>query len=165
MLAHDRPIVVIAEDAAAEEEAVMRLGRIGFDNVAGYLADGMNAVAHREDLLRSTERVTAAALAELLDGKRPGEPVPKVIDIRSEAEHAGGHIAGSLNIPLPQLEKRLSELPDGPVVVHCAGGYRSAIAASVLSRAGRESVMDLVGGFQAWSSSKLPVESAETSVS
>ena len=165
MLVHDRPIVVIAEDAAAEEEAVMRLGRIGFDNVAGYLADGMNAVAHREDLLRSTERVTAAALAELLDGKRPGEPVPKVIDIRSEAEHAGGHIAGSLNIPLPQLEKRLSELPDGPVVVHCAGGYRSAIAASVLSRAGRESVLDLVGGFQAWSSSKLPVESAETSVS
>ena len=160
MLSHDHPIVVIAEDAGAEEEAVMRLGRIGFDNVAGYLADGMNAVAAHEDLLRSTERVTVAALAELLDGKRPGEPVPQVIDIRSEAEHAGGRIAGSLNIPLPHLEKRLAEVPTGPVVVHCEGGYRSAIAASVLSRAGRQGVMDMVGGFKAWASSKLPVEAS-----
>jgi hydroxyacylglutathione hydrolase len=163
MLSHDRPIVVIAEDAEAEEEAVMRLGRIGFDNVVGYLADGMNAVAHHEGLLRSTERVTAAALAELLDGKRPGEPVPKVVDIRSAAEHAGGHIAGSLNIPLPHLEERIGELPTGPVVVHCEGGYRSAIAASVLSRAGREDVMDMVGGFKAWAASKLPVESQTAS--
>ncbi len=159
MLSHDRPIVVIAEDAGAEEEAVMRLGRIGFDNVAGYLADGMNAVNHHESLLRSTERVTVAALAELLDGKRPGEPVPHVVDIRSEAEHARGHIAGSVNIPLPRLEERLAELPAGPVVVHCEGGYRSAIAASVLSRAGRNGVMDMVGGFKAWAASKLPVES------
>jgi rhodanese-related sulfurtransferase len=128
--------------------------------VVGYLADGMNAVAHHENLLRSTERVTAAALAELLDGKRPGEPVPKVVDIRSEAEHAGGHIAGSLNIPLPHLEERIGELPEGPVIVHCEGGYRSAIAASVLSRAGREGVMDMVGGFKAWAASKLPVEPA-----
>ncbi len=163
MLSHDRPIVVIAEDAGAEEEAVMRLGRIGFDNVVGYLADGMNAVAHREELLRSTERVTVAALAELLDGKRPGEAVPKVIDIRSEAEHARGHIAGSVNIPLPHLEDRLADVPAGPVVVHCEGGYRSAIAASVLSRAGRDGVMDMVGGFKAWASSKLPVESPAAS--
>ena len=163
MLSHDRPIVVIAEDAGAEEEAVMRLGRIGFDNVVGYLADGMNAVAHREELLRSTERVTVAALAELLNGKRPGEAVPKVIDIRSEAEHARGHIAGSVNIPLPHLEDQLADVPAGPVVVHCEGGYRSAIAASVLSRAGRDGVMDMVGGFKAWASSKLPVESPAAS--
>ena len=158
MLSHDRQIIVVAEDAAAEEEAVMRLGRIGFDNVAGYLADGMNAVAQRQDLLESTERVTVAALAELLDGKRPGEPVPMVVDIRSEAEHAGCHIAGSLNIPLPHLEERMGELPEGPLVVHCEGGYRSAIAASVLSRAGKNGVMDMVGGFKAWVASKLPVE-------
>jgi hydroxyacylglutathione hydrolase len=163
MLSHDRQIIVVAEDAAAEEEAVMRLGRIGFDNVAGYLADGMNAVAQRQDLLESTERVTVAALAELLDGKRPGEPVPMVVDIRSEAEHAGGHIAGSLNIPLPHLEERMGELPEGPLVVHCEGGYRSAIAASVLSRAGKNGVMDMVGGFKAWVASKLPVEQQATS--
>jgi hydroxyacylglutathione hydrolase len=163
MLSHDRQIIMVAEDAAAEEEAVMRLGRIGFDNVAGYLADGMNAVAQRQDLLESTERVTVAALAELLDGKRPGEPVPMVVDIRSEAEHAGGHIAGSLNIPLPHLEERMGELPEGPLVVHCEGGYRSAIAASVLSRAGKNGVMDMVGGFKAWVASKLPVEQQATS--
>jgi hydroxyacylglutathione hydrolase len=163
MLSHDRPIVVIAEDATAEEEAVMRLGRIGFDNVAGYLADGMNALAGHEHLLTSTGRVTVAALAELLDGKRPGEPVPTVIDVRSETEHAGGHVAGSLNIPLPHLEERLSEVPAGPVVVHCEGGYRSAIAASVLSRAGRPHVMDMVGGFKAWAGSKLPYETQTAS--
>jgi hydroxyacylglutathione hydrolase len=155
MLSHDRPIVVIAEEGG-EEEAVMRLGRIGFDNVAGHLAGGMSALAGREDLLASTDRVTVAALAELLAGRRPGEPVPAVIDVRSEAEHAGGHVSGSLNIPLPHLEERLCEVPPGPVVVHCEGGYRSAIAASLLSRAGRTDVMDMVGGFKAWAGSKLP---------
>ena len=84
-------------------------------------------------------------------------PTPVVLDIRSEAEHAGGHIAGSLNIPLPSLEERIGEVPAGkPVVVHCAGGYRSAIGASVLQKLGREGVHDLVGGFQAWVATKEP---------
>lgn len=67
MLSHDKPIVVITEEGG-EEEAVMRLGRIGFDNVAGYLAGGMNALATRDDLVERTERVTAIALAEWLAG-------------------------------------------------------------------------------------------------
>jgi glyoxylase-like metal-dependent hydrolase (beta-lactamase superfamily II)/rhodanese-related sulfurtransferase len=69
MLAHDAPIVVIAEEGG-EEEAVMRLGRIGFDNVAGYLAGGMTALAARDDLVERTERITAPALAEWLAGRR-----------------------------------------------------------------------------------------------
>jgi len=165
MLTHDRSIVVIAEDGPASdpdepaEEAIMRLGRIGFDNVAGYLAGGMNALAEREDLLESTTRITAAALAELLEGKRGGMARPVVVDIRSEAERAGGHIPGSINIPLPHLAERVDELPaEGPLVVHCAGGYRSAIAASLLQQLGRKEVMDMVGGFNAWAGSKLAVE-------
>lgn len=80
-----------------------------------------------------------------------------VLDIRSEAEHAGGHIEGSLNIPLPRLEERIGELPaDRPVVVHCEGGYRSAIGASLLQKLGRQHVYDLVGGYKAWAATRLP---------
>ena len=161
MLAHDKPIVVIAEEGG-EEEAVMRLGRIGFDNVAGYLAGGMNALAARDDLLERTERITAPALAEWLAGKRPDAgAAPIVVDVRSDAEHAGGHIEGSLNIPLTHLDERIGEIPPGrPVAVHCEGGYRSAIAASLLQKLGRKDVRDLVGGYKAWRAAKLPVAEA-----
>ena len=158
MLSHDRPIIVIAQDEGDEEEAVMRLGRIGFDNVAGFLAGGMNALAHREDLLQVTQRITGPALAEWLAGERPdsGQP-PLVLDVRTAAEHAGGHIAGSRNLPLTQLEEELASLPAGqPLAVHCEGGYRSAIAASLLQKHGREQVYDLIGGYKAWQAAKLP---------
>jgi rhodanese-related sulfurtransferase len=164
MLSHDKPIVVIAEEGGPSGgddpagEAVMRLGRIGFDNVAGYLAGGMNALATRDDLVERTERITAPALAEWLAGKRPDAgAAPIVVDVRSEAEHAGGHIAGSLNIPLTHLDERVGEIPAGqPVAVHCEGGYRSAIAASLLQKLGRRDVHDIVGGYKAWLAAKLP---------
>jgi len=161
MLSHDRPIVVIAEDGG-EEEAVMRLGRIGFDNVGGFLAGGMGALANRDDLVERTERITAPALAEWLGGTRKEfGPAPTVVDVRSEAERAGGHIEGSLNIPLAHLEERAGEIPSGaPVAVHCEGGYRSAIAASLLQKLGRRDVHDIVGGYKAWLAAHLPVAAA-----
>jgi glyoxylase-like metal-dependent hydrolase (beta-lactamase superfamily II)/rhodanese-related sulfurtransferase len=152
ILSHETPIVVIAEPGS-EEEAVMRLGRIGFDNVAGYLAGGMAALASHPDLIRSVSRITAAALAELQDT----QPAPWVLDVRSEKEWAGGYLPGSHNLPLTHLQDRLAEVPaDRPVVVHCEGGYRSAIAASLLAAAGRTNVLDLVGGYKAWNASQLP---------
>ena len=78
MLTQDKPIVVIAEEGG-EEEAVMRLGRIGFDNVAGYLAGGMKTLAARDDLVERTERITAPALADWLAGKRPDAGVPPIV--------------------------------------------------------------------------------------
>ena len=158
LLATDRPIVVIAAEGG-EEEAVMRLGRIGLDNVAGYLAGGMNALVARDDLVERTERITAPALAEWLAGGRSEfGPAPTVVDVRSETEHAGGHIAGSLNLPLTHLAERSDEIPGGrPVAVHCEGGYRSAIAASLLQKLGRPGVHDLVGGYKAWATARLPV--------
>jgi hydroxyacylglutathione hydrolase len=152
VLSHDEPIVVIAEPGG-EEEAVIRLGRIGFDNVAGYLDGGMTAVGNRLELLARTNRITAQALADQRDGTNP----PVVVDIRSEKEWDSGHIEGSLNIPLNHLRERTAELPaKKPFVVHCEGGYRSAIAVSLLEQAGFENVMDLVGGFKAWRASGLP---------
>jgi rhodanese-related sulfurtransferase len=158
VLDHKRPIVVIAEPRQ-EQEAVMRLGRIGFDNVAGYLRDGMDALRDRPDLVRKIDRITAVALAEQLTAT----PAPTVVDVRSEKEWAAGHLAGSVNIPLNHLRDRAGEIAnDRPVVVHCEGGYRSAIAASVLAQVGRTDVLDLVGGFKAWAASKLPVQVEST---
>lgn len=153
MLDHHAPIVVVA-NPDDHEEAVMRLGRIGFDNVIGHLQGGMQSLDTRPDLVRQIRRVTAQALADLLTG--PQKPV--VVDIRSEKEWQAGHVTGSINIPLPHLRERLAEVPtDRTVVVHCEGGYRSAIAASVLAQSGRHNILDLVGGFKAWLATRLPV--------
>ncbi len=154
ILSHDRPIIVIA-DSGSEEEAVMRLGRIGFDNVAGYLRDGMAALESRPELIRVISRITAPALAEQLSES----PKPFILDVRSEKEWQSGHLACSYNIPLTHLRERIVEVPrDRPVVVHCEGGYRSAIGTSLLAEAGRTNVSDLVGGIKAWIASKLPTE-------
>ena len=154
VLNHDTPIAVIAEEGH-EEEAVMRLGRIGYDNVAGYLQDGMRALETRPELTQSVQRVTAPALQELLE--QPDGPL--VIDVRTDKERReSGHVPGSVSIPLAELHERLAEVPaDRSVAVHCAGGYRSAIAASLLQQADRD-VLDIVGGFKAWVASGLPVE-------
>ncbi|WP_152049638.1 MBL fold metallo-hydrolase [Tautonia marina] len=155
VLSHDRPIVVIAE-TGDEEEAIMRLGRIGFDNAAGYLKGGMGALDGRDDLLRSTPRITAPALAEHL----ASDQAPVILDVRSEKERDAGRIERSLHIPLGHLVERIDEVPaDRDVVVHCQGGYRSSIAASLLRRHGRDRVTDLVGGYKAWAASNAPTES------
>jgi hydroxyacylglutathione hydrolase len=149
ILDSERPVVVVA-DPGREQEAAMRLGRIGFDNVAGYLTDGMQAADSRPDLIERIERITAMTLAEQL---REPEP-PLVVDVRTEQEWRESRIGRSVNIPLGQLGQRLDEVARGrPVVVHCGSGYRSSIAASMLRRAGVEQLSDLVGGFEAWTAS------------
>jgi rhodanese-related sulfurtransferase/glyoxylase-like metal-dependent hydrolase (beta-lactamase superfamily II) len=147
----ERPVVIVA-DPGREAEAAMRLGRIGLDNVVGYLKDGLRSIADRPDLTKTTERVSPAVAAERMkDGAL-------VVDVRNPAERAAKAIAGSLSIPLSQLRGRLSELPrDRPLLVHCAGGYRSAIAASVLQREGYGPVSELAGGLAAWEQANLPV--------
>jgi len=160
MLTPTTPIVVIAEPGN-EQEAITRLGRIGFDNVAGYLRGGLAALRDRPELVEQIDRVTAVALAEQLGGKEP----PVVIDVRTENEWNAGHIAGSRNVPLNHLRERLANVPgDRSVVVHCEGGYRSALAASLLRQAGRQNVADLVGGFKAWAASQLPYETPATAI-
>ena len=140
------PIIIIAEPGR-EEEAALRLGRIGFDHVEGYLNGGMTALADRPDLIQTTERVSVPMLTEELESPNP----PVIIDVRSPQEWKDGHIPGSRNIPLSQLKQRLSEFPvDRTIVVHCAGGYRSSIAASLLHQHGITNVTELAGGISAW---------------
>lgn len=155
ILSHDAPIVVIA-DVGDEDEAVMRLGRIGFDNVVGYLRDGMASLEKHPESVGAISRITAQALAEQLANPQP----PFVLDVRSEKEWQAGHLACSHNIPLTHLRERIAEVPTtGTVAVHCEGGYRSAIAASLLAAGGRTNVLDMVGGVKAWIASNLPVTS------
>lgn len=158
LLDRERPIVIVAP-RGREAEAAMRLGRIGFDHVAGYLEHGMEAVGPRTDVVRRMPRVTAQALAEWLDS--PAAPV--VLDVRTGAERRRAGIAGSVHIPLQHLPERIADVPrgPGPVVVHCASGYRSSIAASLLELHGVPEVADLVGGIAAWTASGLPTTAEE----
>jgi rhodanese-related sulfurtransferase len=138
--------VVVAEPER-EEEAILRLGRIGFDHVAGFLEGGMLALDGRPDLIRRTERITASTLAEQLAAPEP----PVVLDVRSPNELESGAIEGSLHVPLNHLRERSDELPQqGRLVIYCGSGYRSSIAASILEQAGLKDTQDLVGGFAAW---------------
>ena len=151
LLDPDTDLVIVA-DPGGEEEAAVRLGRIGFDRVAGFLDGGMDTVGSRTELLCRTARIAAATLAELLTD-RP----PVVVDVRTEKEWRAQRIEGSLNIPLSRLPETWSEVPTGTVVVHCGSGYRSTVATSLLARNGRTDLFDLVGGLAAWKAAGLPV--------
>ncbi len=155
LLRPEDPIGIIAEPGR-EREAATRLGRIGFDEVTGYLEGGMQALAEHPDLLSRTERITAGTLAEQLDSKE----APHVVDVRTPREWKDKRIGGSLNMPLNHLLEKIDEIPRGrPIVVHCQSGYRSSIAASILEREGIEKVMDLVGGIDAWEAARLTTAS------
>jgi hydroxyacylglutathione hydrolase len=148
-----RPIVIVAEPGR-EQEAALRLGRIGFDRVRGYLRDGMAALAERQDLVWATERVSAPMLADELASATP----PLVIDIRGPREWSTKHLSDSINLPLGHLQERIAEIPrDRRIAVHCAGGYRSSIAVSILNQYGITNLIELAGGITAWEAAKFPV--------
>lgn len=156
VLAREHPIVIIA-DPGRENEAAVRLGRIGFDHVAGFLNDGMRSLADRPDLTIKTERLSAPFAAELLASAQP----PLVIDVRSQREREQKNIAGSMSVPLNHLAEKTDSLPkDRDILVYCAGGYRSSIGASLLQRAGFEKVSEIAGGIAAWEAAKLPLHAA-----
>ena len=153
VLSRDQPIVIVA-DPGAEAQSAMRLGRIGFDHVAGYLDGGLRAAERRPDLIISTERLAPELAASRLDAPDP----PVVVDVRTASERARKRVDGSLHIPLGRLRERIGEVPaDRAVIVYCAGGYRSSIAASLLQRSGRTHVSEIAGGIGAWEGARLPV--------
>jgi glyoxylase-like metal-dependent hydrolase (beta-lactamase superfamily II)/rhodanese-related sulfurtransferase len=155
VLSREAPIVIIA-DPGREREAMMRLGRIGFDHVVGYLVNGMLSVQDTPALTVTTERISAPVAAGRIGSSAP----PLVLDVRAPGEHASKSIAGSVLVPLNTLPARISELPqERALLVHCAGGYRSSLAASLLQRAGIANVSELAGGLAAWEAAGLPLKS------
>ncbi len=156
VLDRKHPIVIIAE-SGRENESAVRLARIGFDHVAGYLKDGLRSLESRPELTVTTDRLNAPFAAELLAA---GEP-PLAIDVRAPREREQKHIAGSLGIPLNHLLERMATLPKGrALLIYCAGGYRSSIAASLLERGGFDRVSEIAGGIAGWEAASLPVQTA-----
>lgn len=143
LLAPDQRIVLVAPEGL-EQETATRLARIGYDHVVGYLPDlDEHLVAHPQRAEQSS-RLRADQLESLPAGAQ-------LVDVRGPGEVAGGVIPGAVNIPLPELSRRLDELDEHrPVIVNCAGGWRSNVAASYLRHAGFTDVSDLIGGYGAW---------------
>jgi hydroxyacylglutathione hydrolase len=140
--------VVLIGDIGRAAEARMRLARIGFDAVAGELPGIELTLARHPELAGAASRLPAADVATWL----AEDPDVQVVDVRNPGEtRVGGTVPGARNLPLPQLLDHLDELdPTRPVVVYCAGGYRSSVAASTLRAHGFTTVADLIGGYGAW---------------
>lgn len=138
-----------------EQDAALRLARVGSDNAIGYLsvAHDQRFPAELSDLVQTAPQVTVSELDGLL-----AEDAVVLVDIRNPGEVEQGRIPGSVNIPLAQLRARLDLLPtDKAIVVHCAGGWRSSVAASLLRAEGFDNVWDLVGGYNAWADAHATV--------
>ncbi|HEY0928531.1 MAG TPA: MBL fold metallo-hydrolase, partial [Gemmatimonas sp.] len=137
----------IPEDVA---QAAHDLTAIGFDRIVGWagaeaLLDAWTARG------RAPGRVVQLTSSEL--AARQG--VPPIVDVRGLSEWSGGHLPGAQHIPLGALPDRIAEIPEGPVVIQCQSGARSAIATSLLHRAGRTDAVNLVGGYQGWRAAGL----------
>jgi hydroxyacylglutathione hydrolase len=157
LVPYDRDVYLVAGETGDEgiDEALRELRTIGLDRVAGYFdQDAVDAWAGAGRRLDAVPQTTPAQLAaDLAAG------TVAVVDVRGQSEWEAGHLPGVPNVPLGQLTDRLAELPrDRPLVVHCQGGTRSAIAASVLRARGVTNVVNLTGGFAEWEAGGHPVE-------
>jgi glyoxylase-like metal-dependent hydrolase (beta-lactamase superfamily II)/rhodanese-related sulfurtransferase len=136
-----QPILLITE-TGKEEEAIIRLSRVGYDNTIGYLESGFEAWKNAGKEVDTVNRISAEEFAAQYSSN------PMVIDVRKKSEFDSEHVVGAVNIPLNEINKHLAEIPkDKPFVLHCAGGYRSMIAAAMLKQRGWENFVDVRGGF------------------
>ena len=128
-------------DEGQEQEAIMRLSRVGFDNCLGYLAGGFSTWLNNDCKYETIETIDSDSLSKIIDDIN-------LIDVRKLSERDNGYLSASKSIPLDDFENELSEInSDEKNYIHCAGGYRSVIACSILKRSGYESVVDVAGGF------------------
>jgi glyoxylase-like metal-dependent hydrolase (beta-lactamase superfamily II)/rhodanese-related sulfurtransferase len=152
-----RPIVVAAEGEDEAGEALMRLARVGLENVAGHLAGGVEAW---ERSGRPVARLPQIAVDELR-ARLGSVPGLQVLDVRRAGEYAQGHVPGAVNVPLHLLEEESRRLDRGrPTAVICAGGYRSSAAGSILQGRGFPDLANVVGGTSAWLAAGYPAEAA-----
>lgn len=145
LLPFHQPILLVAE-RGKEEESITRLARVGIDSIIGYLDGGFEAwqaAGEKIDLIIDVE-------PDELAMDMPHDPKLEVIDVRKESEWEAGHVQGSSNLPLSTLMDPLtiaSVSDDNNLYIHCAGGYRSVIAASILKRQGYHNLRNVLGGF------------------
>ena len=161
ILGLDLDLILVAEDQKAAEEARVRLARVGIERVNGVLDQGLAGWATARLPLAHIDQVAVQDLhAEMAD-----DPGLCVVDVRRRAEWDQGHIAGARFHPLDQLRGRLDGLdPQRLTAVHCKSGYRSTIACSLLEAHGFDRLMNVQGGFDAWTAAGLPSEQAKAAV-
>jgi glyoxylase-like metal-dependent hydrolase (beta-lactamase superfamily II)/rhodanese-related sulfurtransferase len=146
----NQPLLIIS-DKGREEEVVTRLARVGYDNTLGYLNNGFESwVAAGKE----TDTINSIAAAEL-SNQLTKDTI--IIDVRKQSEFQAEHVEGAINLPLDFINDHLAELPkQGRVFVHCAGGYRSMIAISILKARGWDNLIDVSGGFKAIAETTMP---------
>jgi glyoxylase-like metal-dependent hydrolase (beta-lactamase superfamily II)/rhodanese-related sulfurtransferase len=145
-------LVLIAETPEQQSEARVRLARVGIEDVAGYLDGGPNGWRKAGFTLQQLPQITVQELNSRLRDRRL-----QVLDVRREGEWQAGHIEDADWYPLDRFKAALPEIEqNAPVAVHCKSGYRSAIACSLLQRAGFNNVINVTGGFDAWQQAELP---------
>ena len=145
-----QPILLVT-DLNAEEEAITRLARVGFDNVIGYLDGGFEAWKNSGNEVDMVNRISVETFANQLTEDA------KVIDVRNETEYAAEHVNEAYSRPLVDINEWISDLnPDEHFFLHCAGGYRSMIAASILNSRGIRNFTEVEGGFGAIKETSVP---------
>jgi len=148
----DRDLILVAEDAKSADEARGRLARVGIERVAGFIEDGVTGWVRDGLPLERTDQISVQELAV-----QNGADI-SIVDVRRPPEWSGGHIAGATLHPLDRLGTSLADLDRAKTLaVHCKSGYRSAIACSILQANGFERVINVLGGFDAWTGAGLPV--------
>ncbi len=148
----EQPLLLVV-DEGSEEEAITRLSRVGFDNTLGFLKGGVEAWKAAGKETDTLESISADTFKERLEANT----IP-VFDVRKEGEFIAGHIENANFTPLGNINNHLAEFPENePFYVHCAGGYRSVIAASILKSRGIHNIIDVAGGMGAIKKVGIPV--------
>jgi glyoxylase-like metal-dependent hydrolase (beta-lactamase superfamily II)/rhodanese-related sulfurtransferase len=143
-------LLIITEEGQ-EEETIKRLARVGYDHVIGYLKGGFKAWKEAEKETDIIKRITADEFAESYKNK------PLVIDVRRPGEFTAEHVDGAKSLPLDFINDEMSDFPkDQPFIIHCAGGYRSMIAASILKSRGIDNFIEVAGGYNAIAKTAVP---------
>jgi len=149
----EQPILLIVDEDKIEE-AVIRLSRVGFDNVIGYLKGGVDAWVKNGKETDNVVSVSASDLGAILEEA----PESFVVDVRRESEYLSEHVKVAENSPLSALNNHLARFPkEDTFYVHCAGGYRSMIASSILKSRGIHNLIDVAGGFKALKETTIPI--------
>lgn len=146
-------ILLVAENHEKVEEAIIRLSRVGYDHAIGYLEGGFQAWMNAGKEVDTVNRITADDLAILEEIH-----LTPVFDVRKQSEFDSEHLVNAINIPLNEINQHLAAFPkDQHFVLHCAGGYRSMIAASILKQRGFDNFVDVIGGFNEIKLTNLPI--------
>lgn len=141
--------IILVTEVGKEEETVKRLARVGYDHVLGYLQGGYETWQKSGQPVEDIERIDAEKFATEMERQ------PIVIDVRKPGEFEAEHVVDAMNIPLDYIIENLNKFPNQTFILHCAGGYRSMIAASVLKMHGHKNFSDVIGGFSAISKTNV----------